>query len=165
VRRAAIVALTLLPQVYPNPERMERSKGPYGLVVASVAGVLLISEFAIAGKALRPDFDVLRIVFFAVAVMLAVIGNVLGKLRQNRIIGIRTPWTLGDEQVWDKTHRFTGRAMVVGALVLLAFVILGPSGAPLVGAVILCAVGPVLLGGGYSWWLWRSGQRTISRQV
>ena len=52
--------------------------------------------------------------FAATGVMLIVVGNILGKLRANYVIGIRTRWTLADPTVWDKTHRFTGRLMFAG---------------------------------------------------
>jgi uncharacterized membrane protein len=49
---------------------------------------------------------------------MAGIGNVLGKLRSNFFVGIRTPWTLSSEHVWDQTHRWAGRLFVGAAAVL-----------------------------------------------
>ena len=46
-----------------------------------------------------------RVVFLAVAALLLTVGNSLGKVRHNAIFGLKTPWTLGDARVWDKTHR------------------------------------------------------------
>jgi uncharacterized membrane protein len=40
-------------------------------------------------------------------------GNVMGKVRRNFWVGIRTPWTLASERVWNATHRFAGKAMVL----------------------------------------------------
>ncbi|MFT3880517.1 MAG: SdpI family protein [Gemmatales bacterium] len=42
------------------------------------------------------------------------LGNVLGKIQRNFWIGIRTPWTLANHQVWEKTHRL-GAWTFVGA--------------------------------------------------
>jgi len=136
-------------------ERLARSIGPFGIVLVGVAGVLFTAEAAIAAKAMDPGFDVLRTVFLAVAVMLVVIGNFLGKLRQNGLFGVRTPWTLGDERVWDKTHRFTGWAMVLGGVVLLLIDLAGPSGPWLIAATVACAASPLLLGVLYSARQWR----------
>jgi uncharacterized membrane protein len=33
------------------------------------------------------------------------LGNMLGKVQRNFWIGIRTPWTLANHVVWEKTHR------------------------------------------------------------
>ena len=56
-------------------------------------------------------------------VFFALIGNVLGKVKPNFWMGIRTPWTLADPQVWDRTHRvgawsFTAVG-VIGAIAVL----------------------------------------------
>lgn len=47
------------------------------------------------------------------------IGNYLGKVRPNYFLGIRTPWTLENEEVWIKTHRFGGKLWVIGSVVML----------------------------------------------
>ena len=71
---------------------------------------------------------------------LIVAGNVLGKIRWNHTLGIRTPWTLGDERVWDKTHRFGGWAFVAGGVLLLgATFALPPSIPPVAVAVPVVA--------------------------
>ena len=52
------------------------------------------------------------VVFPSVGTLLVVLGGVMGRRRPNWTTGIRTPWTLADERVWDKTHRVAGRLMV-----------------------------------------------------
>ncbi len=47
-------------------------------------------------------------------------GNGMAKLRPNRWVGIRTPWTLANTRVWDQTHRFGGWVFVLTGLALLA---------------------------------------------
>ncbi len=93
--------------------------------------------------------------FAVVGLVLIMVGNVLGKLRQNQLLGVRTRWTLGDERVWDKTHRFTGWAMVLGGVVLLLIDLAGPSGPWLIAATVACAASPLLLGVLYSARQWR----------
>lgn len=92
---------------------------------------------------------------FAIGLMLAGMGNVLPKLRSNFFFGIRTPWTLADEQVWARTHRFGGAAFVASGVLLMA-VALWPAGrdwrAPLLSVLVPLAC---LASVGWSWWLWR----------
>lgn len=52
------------------------------------------------------------------------IGNYLPKCQQNYTIGIRIPWTLANEENWNKTHRFGGKCWVVGGLLLMLCVFL-----------------------------------------
>jgi uncharacterized membrane protein len=52
-------------------------------------------------------------------------GNVLGKVRRNFWLGVRTPWTLADERVWYATHRLAARTMVGGGLLALVMTLGG----------------------------------------
>jgi uncharacterized membrane protein len=60
-----------------------------------------------------------------ISAFLIVIGNYMPKTRQNRFLGIKTPRTLSDERIWDKTHRFAGFVWTIGGIVLLPLVLLG----------------------------------------
>ncbi len=54
-----------------------------------------------------------------------VLGNYLKTIRPNYMLGIRTPWTLENEQVWKDTHRLGGYVfMAGGVLVCLAGLLL-----------------------------------------
>jgi uncharacterized membrane protein len=48
--------------------------------------------------------------------MIALIGNYMGNIRQNYFIGIKVPWTLNNEENWNKTHRMAGKLWVVGGI-------------------------------------------------
>ena len=150
-----IGGLVLAPRLTPDKERIARSLGAFDTLLLGLAAVLFAAEASIAAKALSPGFDLVRAVFLALAVMLVVVGNVLGKVRQNHFFGVRTPWTLGDERVWDKTHRFTGWVMVLAGLALLPVDLLAPSGAWLVAGAVACAAAPLVSGLVYSARVWR----------
>ena len=99
----------------------------------------------------------------AVGLLLMTIGNAMGKLRWNYTVGIRTPWTIADERVWDKTHRFGGRALVVAGLAITssAFV---PALQPWQGLWIAgLTVGVSLLAVLKSYLLWREQQQASER--
>ncbi|HPY82899.1 MAG: DUF1648 domain-containing protein [Bacteroidales bacterium] len=63
------------------------------------------------------------ILFVIIGVFFAMFGNYFQTVRPNYFIGIRTPWTLENEQVWKKTHRLGGRIWLVGgvSIAILAF--------------------------------------------
>ena len=80
------------------------------------------------------------------AVFFVVLGNSMGKLRHNWFIGIRTPWTLASEEVWNRTHRLAAPIWVTGGLVQLVGAFLpGTAGAALfatsLAAMILAPIG------------------------
>jgi uncharacterized membrane protein len=56
---------------------------------------------------------------------LAVLGNYLGKVRKNYFVGIRTPRTLANDEVWARTHRLGARLFSLGGLLILVGALLG----------------------------------------
>jgi uncharacterized membrane protein len=41
----------------------------------------------------------------------------MGRIRHNWFVGIRTPWTMKSEVVWQKTHRLAGKLYFYGSLI------------------------------------------------
>ena len=144
--------LAVLPLIMPSNSRLERSASAYTATWLGLLGLMMIIHAAIIAKALGAGFDVIRPIAAAVGLLMAVMGNYLGKVRYNYAMGVRTPWTLSNERVWDKTHRFTGRWMMAGGIVLAIIAALPMlfDDAFLMGALIVCAAGPALMGAVYS---------------
>jgi uncharacterized membrane protein len=124
-------------------------------LIVGLAGVFFVAEGAIAWRMIHADTDVTRIVFLAVSVFLAVVGNYLGKVRHNRVFGVRTPWTLKDPRVWDKTHRVAGRLMVLGGLGLALACLFVPDLHLLVAVMVALTAGPPLCAAVYSLRIYR----------
>jgi len=151
VSAVVTLSLALAPLRSRRIQGLEASSGAYGLMVTSLAALFLVTQGGLITQAIDPAFDVLRWVFLASAVVLVLVGNTLGKVRHNDIFGVRTRWTLANARVWDKTHRFTGRLMVLGAVALAAVAFLVPDHRVLIPALVLAAAGPPLAGVIYSW--------------
>jgi uncharacterized membrane protein len=66
-----------------------------------------------------------NMLFALIGALFAMLGNYFQTVRPNYFIGIRTPWTLENEQVWKNTHRLGGRLWIVGGVLIaiLAFFI------------------------------------------
>lgn len=99
-----------------------------GLIYLTVLGHLL-------------QFATMRLALTAYGIMFMLIANVLPRLQSNWWLGIRTPWTLSNDEVWTRTHRFGGRLGIPFAalIVLLAWVL------PLEKLMVLSAVIPIIL--------------------
>ncbi|MED1724519.1 SdpI family protein [Brevibacillus parabrevis] len=52
-------------------------------------------------------------------VLFITMGNFMPRFRHNYLIGIRTPWALGSEQVWKMTHHFGSRAFFLGGILIV----------------------------------------------
>ena len=81
----------------PLPEKQYNIIWAATHVLTSLAPISII----LASQGMQAE----RLVPEAVFLFLAIIGNFMYNIRPNRFIGIRTPWTLSNEEVWIKTHR------------------------------------------------------------
>jgi uncharacterized membrane protein len=66
------------------------------------------------------QFNFSFVTLYGLLVFFLVMGNYMGNVRHNYFIGVRTPWTLSNETVWVKTHRFTAKLWVGGSLITMA---------------------------------------------
>ena len=51
-------------------------------------------------------------------------GILIQKAQRNWFIGIRTPWTLSNEQVWNKTHKIGGKLFKIAGIISLIGILL-----------------------------------------
>jgi len=47
------------------------------------------------------------------------IGIILKKIKRNWFIGIRTPWTITSNKVWDKTHKLGSKLFILSGIITL----------------------------------------------
>jgi len=53
------------------------------------------------------------------SLLFIILGVFMPKIKKNYFVGIKTPWTIHSEQVWDKTHEFSGKLYIVTGLLSL----------------------------------------------
>lgn len=106
----------VLPQIDPRRESYEQFADSYIRIWQAVALLLLIMHVLMLTQYENPT-ALIKGILFGVALLLAVMGNEMGRFRQTFFVGIRTPWTLDDERVWRITHR-TGARWLTGIGIL-----------------------------------------------
>jgi uncharacterized membrane protein len=75
----------------------------------------LIIIYSIKNESIfNPNFIILL-----VGALYLVLGNYFKTIKPNYFIGIRTPWTLEDKNVWDKTHTLGGKMWFIGGLMVV----------------------------------------------
>lgn len=123
-------------RVDPRRAAYEQFEGTYYLVINVVALLLGGVHILTLGVALGWEISMVRVLLVSVGLALAIMGNEMGRIQPNWFVGIRTPWTLSDPEVWRKTHRAGGylffTAGLLAALVslvlpleILSFVFIG----------------------------------------
>ena len=87
-----------------------------GLFMSALAIYIL---FSVQQKTSNPV-----LIFPLVGLLFAFLGNYFKTIKPNYFIGIKTPWTLENEEVWKKTHLLGGKLWFVGGLLMaLTFVL------------------------------------------
>lgn len=141
----------LLPKISPRGFRIDRFADTWmtvcNLTLAFLCFVGLIALLSASGVPVPMD----RAIPAAVGLLLAVLGNFMGKFTRNFFAGIRTPWTLASEEVWLRTHRLGGKLFLFGGLLIVAASLLGAGHAALVAIVVVMVLVPVV----YSYWIYR----------
>lgn len=125
--------LSLMPKFDPRSNRYEDFSGIYILMRNAILFVLFVVFVAATLSNLGYAINIGVTVSAAIGILMIFMGNYFGKIKQNYFIGIRTPWTLASENVWNKTHRLAGRLFILWGLGL----ILAPWLKPILAFVIL----------------------------
>ena len=118
VGMAAICGLTLLlPWLSPRHFKVDTFRKTWDYAMMLVVGLfgylhLVIIWAGLSSQAPKALF--MRIFLGGMCLFFALLGNVLGKVRRNFWMGVRTPWTLASDIVWNRTHRLAAW-MFVGA--------------------------------------------------
>ncbi|MDD1664177.1 MAG: SdpI family protein [Methanomicrobiales archaeon] len=130
--------LLLIPRIDPLKENIERFRETYEYFIAILLLFLLYVSLLVIAWNLGVRFNIAQVLSPAFGVLLYACGVLVGKAKRNWFIGIRTPWTLSSDRVWDRTHAVGGRLFkIAGILALL--------GALFPGIVWLLILGPVFL--------------------
>lgn len=131
--------LRFLPAIDPRRENYVKFQGTYDLLVnAALTVALLVHGVAIA-IALGAPFSLVRLMPIVAGAMFVVLGNALPRARPNWWFGVRTPWTLSNDRVWERTNRVGGCGLVVFGLVI-AFGALLPEDIAFKAMVVLGAI-------------------------
>jgi uncharacterized membrane protein len=125
---ALLVGLTVvLPKVSPKGFTVDRFSNTYYYLMAVVVALIGFMHFAITMSYLNSGIKTMQLMLAGMSLFFAAMGNVMGKVKRNFWMGVRTPWTLADERVWNQTHRLTGWLWVSFGLVSCIALILIPS--------------------------------------
>jgi uncharacterized membrane protein len=124
IAAAVYFMLLLLPLADPGRANYQNFAAAYKLIRVFILAFMAALYAATVAAALGHHVDITQISFLGIAVLFMVIGNLMGKIRPNWFVGVRTPWTLSSKKSWNKTHRLAGWLfMLMGALfAVVAFV-------------------------------------------
>jgi uncharacterized membrane protein len=113
------IVLSFLPSIDPHKERYVEFQKIYSIFKVLIVGFLTLIYLLIGINGIGHPIDMSFVTPFLVGILFVVVGNYLGKIKNNWFVGIRNPWTLSSEEVWNRTHRLGGKLFVAAGLVIL----------------------------------------------
>lgn len=119
-----LLLFILIPRIDPLKSNIQQFRKYYDgfvvLVMVFLFYLYLLTIFWNSGY----TFNMITFLSPAFAILFYYAGILIENARRNWFIGIRTPWTLSSDKVWDKTHKIGGKLFkIAGILALLAIFI------------------------------------------
>lgn len=111
-----IPVFLLLPRIDPknNKEKMIES---YSWVILAFTIYMAYVHGLFIGWNLGYQYDLMRMLVPMLGALFYGLGAIIGRVEMNWFMGIRTPWTLSSEEVWNDTHRLGGKLFkICGAI-------------------------------------------------
>lgn len=148
----------VLPNVDPLKANIVTFRGAFNLfILLIVAFMLYIHGLTLAWSLGYQSFKMSAAMLPFLGILFIFIGYLLRQAKRNFFIGIRTPWTLSSDTVWDKTHQLGSVLFMVSGALAIAGSFLGGMAAfwlllvPLMGSTLFLVI--------YSYVLYRNETR------
>ncbi|HEY9061387.1 MAG TPA: SdpI family protein [Pseudobacteroides sp.] len=134
------VLMGVLPRIDPKRANYKLfGNSYYAIRLCTVVVLVCINLYMLFTSLGYSMFRMDTFIKIMVGVLIAVLGNVMPKLKQNYFAGIKTPWTLASEEVWFAVHRITGMLWFAAGILM---VILGliPGIVPVIAYIAIIPV-------------------------
>jgi len=135
-----------------DPKQKNADGKLYRLLFWLIPVIALVISVFIYSTALGKNIDITILLPVLSGVLFVFVGNYLPKCRQNYTVGIKLPWTLSNEENWNKTHRLAGKLWVIGGFGMILAGSISQAHLLLIPAVLLMVLVPTV----YSYLLYRN---------
>lgn len=139
IQLGVFVLLLALPYIDPRSKNITQFSTTYRWFALALIGFLTYIHILTLIWNLGFPMNMTLWLTPAFALLFFLAGVMISRAKQNYSIGIRTPWTLANTEVWDDTHRVGGVVFKVCALVSLL-------GMLFPAVAFLFMIGPILVG-------------------
>jgi len=142
----------VIPLIDPLKANIAKFRGVFNWFIVVFVTYMLFVYALTLSAALGYQFNMTVMLLPVVGLLFIGVGYMMSKAKRNFFIGIRTPWTLSSETVWDETHKLGGKLFMIGGVLTIISAFLGENGIWLMLAGMLVAAFVPMI---YSYILWR----------
>jgi uncharacterized membrane protein len=115
----------VLPHIDPKRKNYDKFKSTYQfikyLLIVFFLGLEVTTLLIATGVTNNPTI----FIQISVSMLFILLGNVMGRFKHNYFVGIKTPWTLANDEVWRKTHRMAAPIWVIGGIINILLTVTG----------------------------------------
>lgn len=134
----------LIPKLDPLKKNIEKFRKYYDWFMFLMVAFLIYIYFVTIAWALGYQFSMNYAIMPPLAALFFYVGILCENSKRNWFIGIRTPWTLSSDTVWNKTNRLAGKLFKILAVVFVIGLLLPHEFfIYMIGLVIITAFYPV----------------------
>jgi uncharacterized membrane protein len=121
-----MVLLLVLPRFDSVQISLMPFRDSYAIIILATVSMIFCIEVMTLGIAMGICLPVVTIISILIGVLFIVMGSLMPHIGRNTTMGIRLPWTLASDEIWQKTHEYGGKVFVAsGVLVVLGSFIAG----------------------------------------
>ncbi|PLT31836.1 SdpI family protein [Peribacillus deserti] len=153
--------LVFIPRMDPKKENYKYFSKGYSIIQISTLLLFFVINILVLSAGLGFHVNTSLVIHIAIGVLFILIGNYMPQIKPNYFTGIKTPWTLNDENNWKQTHRFGGKTFIVGGILFIASIFLPHSFAETVALPVILVI--ILSPIAYSYFLFRKNGINIGK--
>jgi uncharacterized membrane protein len=116
----------ILPWLSPKHFKVDPFRSTYYYVMTLVIVLFCFIQGIVLSSTLGWGWPMGKLLMAGLFLFFALLGNVLGQVRRNFWMGVRTPWTLASDTVWIQTHRMAAWLFVIGGILGCVLVLAVP---------------------------------------
>lgn len=152
------LVLRVVPKIDPRGENYEKFVDAYWTMGNCLGLFFGVLHLAVLTSAIGYPIEISRVAAAGIGLQMIISGNYIGRVRPNWFLGIRTPWTLSNAEVWRRTHRLTGWMFVMAGVAMAATALVAGHLVPyvVIGGVLTAVLVPFAA----SFVFWYRGDRS-----
>lgn len=120
VAAAMLLLFLVIPQIDPLKANIAQFREYFNAFIALIIAFLVYMHILTMLWNLGYDrFNMGAAMLPAIGLLFIFAGIMIRKAKRNFFIGIRTPWTLSNDRVWDETHRLGSTLFIISGILAL----------------------------------------------